>query len=899
MNTFASPCRIRGQRPLTAWVLAAFVATATLLGFGARASAQELSIPVMVQTRPQVPGARFALDGTEFVANQHGLAVTTVAEPGIYELAVLSPRVEVGGTSHSFSIWTGGERVSSRPLEVGSFTLLEAGFDTTRAVSFRFADQSGTAIEPGRVDHASIGESDGDNRYRLNGTQPTRVLASRAVPNGTEVELQPVSYRLIEAVVDGRYVYDLGSDIEVGVDSSVAIPVALSTEPREGPVDSSSSASNPVDEAGGAMPWAVPVLFGLLAVMGAAWLWRARFETPGWHWIAWQAPAHTPRASARDMTATSSRLRSTVVSALMLVSALTVGIGSLVTADQRAIGPYGLIHALPPSYYLALALTAGAFLISWGRRDPSLIGVALSIVVLVLLLQAAPAIIETLPRFATGWLTAGFSDFVARSGRALPLVDARFSWPAFFAGSALISRVSGLPSAIVLLRWWPLVLNLLYLGPLFLIARRVGLSEKASMLVCWLFPLANWVGQDYYSPQSIGYLLYLSLLVVTLGQLGDRRMKLLPVWLARQRAPKQPPAQASTVFDAPRGQTTVLLSVMLLLDVALVAGHQLSPVFAIATVALLAFFGRTRLRVFPGVMFMLTLGWICYGATAYWSGHFGDLFGGLGGIGANVSASLESRFIGTPAHHRILQVRLATAVGLWSLAVLGFFAARRMDVDRRAAAILMAAPFSVLAGQSYGGEAGLRVFLFSIPGALCLAAAFLTGLPTFERLGSWFDSLPARTRNASHSIAVAGLFVVMVPAFLLARWGNELYEMTRPKEVASVRALYAMAPRGSVLVSITPQVSWRFERVTMYRYEPSNLEEFALEKIGKIEDQIRDAPAGYVLVTTGQLLYGQQVYGFSPTWGDDIDRALLSSGNFSLVYSNADAKIYQYVQAGS
>ncbi|MDQ3217865.1 MAG: hypothetical protein M3Q18_08475, partial [Actinomycetota bacterium] len=170
MNTFAAPCRIRGQRPLTAWVLAAFVATATLLGFGARASAQELSIPVMVQTRPQVPGARFALDGTEFVANQHGLAVTTVAEPGTYELAVLSPRVEVGGTSHSFSVWTGGERVSSRPLEVGSFTLLEAGFDTTRAVTFRFADQSGTVIEPGRVDHASIGESDGDNRYRLNGT---------------------------------------------------------------------------------------------------------------------------------------------------------------------------------------------------------------------------------------------------------------------------------------------------------------------------------------------------------------------------------------------------------------------------------------------------------------------------------------------------------------------------------------------------------------------------------------------------------------------------------------------------------------------------------------------------------------------------------------------------------
>ncbi|CAN5581627.1 hypothetical protein BH18ACT16_BH18ACT16_07730 [soil metagenome] len=222
---------------LSLWALVGLVAGASLVGVGAAASAQELSIPVMVQTRPAIPGARFALGGTEFVANQHGLAVTTVVAPGTYELAVSSPTIEVEGASHSFSVWTGGERVSSRPLEVDSFTLLEAGFDRTRAVSFGFTDQDGTAIESGRIDHATIVESDGDTRYRINQGQPTPVVASRAVPNATGVTVLPVSYRLIEAVVDGRPVSGMESGIEVGVDSAVSIFVALPTEPGDQPAE--------------------------------------------------------------------------------------------------------------------------------------------------------------------------------------------------------------------------------------------------------------------------------------------------------------------------------------------------------------------------------------------------------------------------------------------------------------------------------------------------------------------------------------------------------------------------------------------------------------------------------------------------------------------------------------
>ena len=42
-----------------------------------------------------------------------------------------------------------------------------------------------------------------------------------------------------------------------------------------------------------------------------------------------------------------------------------------------------------------------------------------------------------------------------------------------------------------------------------------------------LFPLANWVGQDYFSPQSVAYLLYLAFLFILVVPLRSRDR---PAW---------------------------------------------------------------------------------------------------------------------------------------------------------------------------------------------------------------------------------------------------------------------------------------------------------------------------------------------------------------------------------
>lgn len=558
-----------------------------------------------------------------------------------------------------------------------------------------------------------------------------------------------------------------------------------------------------------------------------------------------------------------------VVHTALPIAALALGLAATTGARVSEIGAYGLIQALSPLYFVAIAIAVGSFIITWTRPHVNRLRLAVDAVTLVLLLQSPPAIIEPDARFATAWLHAGFADYVAHTGRVLPQLDARFSWPGFFAGIGALARASGLPSTIVLLKWWPVVLNLLYLPPLYFLSRSVTGSDRGAALATWLFPLVNWVGQDYFSPQSIAFLLYLILIWLVVECFPKRRARLLPGRVVSECA--EPPSAAT------RGQQLVALAAVTTLGTATVVSHQITPIVAGLAVTLLAFFGRTRLNVFGPFLLLITAGWICYGAVAFWSGHFGLLVGGIGKVTGNVTLDLSKRLRGSPQHYRILDVRLLMTVLVWGCALAGAVVGRLRMVDVRATAILLMTPFLVLAGGGYGGEAGLRVYLFSLAGALPLITVLLSA---------------ASVRRSA--VAVACLALVLVPGFCLARWGNELSEMTRPTEIAGVRALYRIAPSGATLISITPQVSWRFTAINRYRYEPDNLDEFAFDRVGAIVRRVQGNPRGaYVLITTSQLVYGEQAYGLPPDWGTELERALIRSGRFALVYSNPDTKIYQ------
>src|SRR3989440_7238248 len=228
--------------------------------------------------------------------------------------------------------------------------------------------------------------------------------------------------------------------------------------------------------------------------------------------------------------------------ALLTVAALVMGILALLRVDSSRLGDLGLVTVVGPTYFAAIALLTVSFgfaLCQQPLRRPLL---AFQVIGLIVLLDGLGPLVEPHASFATSWLHAGFSQHIAQHGATLPGLDARFSWPGFFALAAFLSRAAGLHSPVVFLRWAPLAFNLLYLPPLYAIFRAVTRNERVWWMGLAFFYLASWVGQDYFSPQAFNFFLFLVFLAVALrwfrppmpdAEQGNWWERFLGTWMRR------------------------------------------------------------------------------------------------------------------------------------------------------------------------------------------------------------------------------------------------------------------------------------------------------------------------------------------------------------------------------
>ncbi|MFE2429951.1 lipopolysaccharide biosynthesis protein [Streptomyces sp. NPDC059373] len=537
-------------------------------------------------------------------------------------------------------------------------------------------------------------------------------------------------------------------------------------------------------------------------------------------------------------------------------------------AQLDAMDGLGLISVLPKATLAGALLLVVAFAAALRLRTARpwlLLAVLLATVVS---LHSLPAVLEAQPRFATAWQHAGFIDYIGRTGIAAPDMDARFSWPGFFAAVAFVARACGVTDLTEVLRWWPLVMQLLYLAPLMLVLRTVRADWRAKWCAAWLFALCGWVGQDYFSPQSLNYLIYLMFVAVLLVFFRS-------------------PSAASAIGRADRA---VLLALLFGLFAASVVSHQLTPFMMLGALTVLVLVRRCTLRGLPLLCGVLLVGWIGFLAEPYWSGHFNELFGGLGSLGGNVSSSVSGRIQGGSSVHKlVLYARVLLAAGVLTLAALGWLRRRRVPgTDDRALVVLLLVPFCGFGMQSYGGEMALRVFLFALPGACALAA--LAFFPRTTSARPWLGPLAA---------LVAGC--VLMVGFLVARWGNEPFERVRTGEVAAMDYVYAHdAPSGRVLWlstdpvnDVTPSLPWNARDMEKVTYVPV-LAPTDPVRVQSLVRALQDAgPQSYLVVSRGQTTYLQLDAGFPANWPGKLLGSLDARSDLRRVLVNDDAAIYE------
>ncbi|MFF4051511.1 lipopolysaccharide biosynthesis protein [Streptomyces chartreusis] len=595
-------------------------------------------------------------------------------------------------------------------------------------------------------------------------------------------------------------------------------------------------------------------------------------------------PAEVPAPGGRERllpTRLGVILGCLLIAALLLywVPALRLG-----ESDLDGMGGLGLISVLPPPTLLGAALLAVTFasLLWLGREHRALL--LITLLATVVSLHALPALIETEPRFATAWQHLGFLDYIDRTGSAVPDLDARWSWPGFFAVAAFAAKACGVSDPAELIRWWPLTMQLLYLVPMFLLVRHMRASWRAKWTGIWVFVLSGWVGQDYFSPQGFTYLLYLVFAAVLLVWFRAPRV----IWTKRR------PGELE-VEPTDRRQRAVLLMVVIGLFAASVPAHQLTPFVMLGVLTALVLVGRSELRGLPILFGVMVTVWIGFMAEPYWSGHFDELFGGVGGVGSNVSSSVSGRIEGGSSTHKlVLYVRVLLAGGVMAFACWGWWRRRFHHYRERSLLVLTFVPFLGFGMQSYGGEMALRVFMFALPGA-----ALLTGLAFFPRTGVTAKERDKdRVSLAPLAALMAGL--VLMGGFLVARWGNEPFERVRPGEVAAMEYVYAHDDPSLRLLwlssdpvnDVTPAMPWGSRDMEKVSYLPTQAPVDPVLVSGLVK-ALKDAgPNSYLMINRGQVTYLRLDVGYSASWETRLLLNLDKRQELKRVFANSDVTMY-------
>src|ERR1700744_4071077 len=177
----------------------------------------------------------------------------------------------------------------------------------------------------------------------------------------------------------------------------------------------------------------------------------------------------------------------------------TVGQATPKLNDMSALG---LISIMPHASLAGLVLLALAFVLALGRARPKPLLLGALVAGIVIALDGVTTVMEPEPRFPTAYWIAGFVEYIYRTGHTSPALSAYFSWPGFFEIVVVIEHLFGSDNLMPVLRYWPVAMDLLALVPMGLIVKRLHATWRDKWLALFIFTVGNWVGPDYFSPQS-------------------------------------------------------------------------------------------------------------------------------------------------------------------------------------------------------------------------------------------------------------------------------------------------------------------------------------------------------------------------------------------------------------
>jgi len=529
------------------------------------------------------------------------------------------------------------------------------------------------------------------------------------------------------------------------------------------------------------------------------------------------------------------------------------------------LGAYGLAGSLPPFFYAACAALSVAFILNLATprvdrwRDALFV---FQIALLIAFFFITPALIEPFPRFRTTYKVIGLTYLLIGSGAANPAASILFNWPGAWALFSSMFQVA-LPSPdtlSVLVKYYAPLIEATY-GVALYVLFRPFLSKKQTYLALFLFYSMNYVGQDYFSPQSVAYLLFLAFLALTF------------VYIIR------PP---STTMRYP---TVAISSLLFIIFLSLVVTHFLTSLALLLFVIVLAVFSRivakVRLTRFVVPYVVGFAGWMLFGSAAYFNymlnrqaatpvseslsqGLQPGVTGGSGAVGSVTHAFIANVGI-------LWAVAVAGVVGIWF--IYRYASLRKLDKTEAAFLALLVGLTPLLLLPGYGGELLFRGFLLALPALLYYFV-----------------------KNVSfRAVKIAVVIILLAGPILhvVVAYGNESFNYVSPSEISGYDFFYHTVANGSVFGGFPVA-----EYVNQQNYSSRNVLQFvSLVSAGplnaSLQSNLSRAGESYIFFTSGddaiiRALYAPQVNDYQ-----NAKNVTANAPYCNLIYSSSDVVLYQ------
>ncbi len=597
----------------------------------------------------------------------------------------------------------------------------------------------------------------------------------------------------------------------------------------------------------------------------------------------------TARAQRSERSVRPERVRridATHATLASLAAVVALWAASLARIDLSAMGAYGLVSALPVTMYAGLALLTLSMVLAIHRNERTGVLVA-HLVLFVLMVHATPALLYGTLRYEWAWKHLGLIDYLSRHHIVDPSAgDLRVyqNWPGFFTTTTSWLVGAGLQSWAGIVQWAPPVFELLFAFAALALLSAVETDRRVVWLAVWFFAIANWVGQDYFSPQAFACFLYLAVLTVVFRFLVRRPA--MPSFVRRfvrrgfePEIPEQPRLPS-------REQTRAAVLVIVLCVTAIATSHPLTPILLFLALSLLTITRVVRIKTLPFLASLPTFLWLDLGARTYTRANTAALLKSFGAVDNNLNQNLTKAAHAVASQHVVSlmgRVEVLFVAGLALIGIVRRIRVGRWDVGMLALAVV---PLTIVAGNSYGGEAVFRAFLFALPFLAYFAAAGFYPTP---------DS--GSRRSILLELVACGVIIV---AFLFAYYGKEQWSYFTRGEVRAAEVVFDKAQPNSLLVDGTPDYPNRFANYNDFTYvdiasePPSSYNKVLADPANELYKWLADGrySQAYLIITASQKAEIDALGGLPAGSLDKIENALLLSPKFQVLYHDADAVVF-------